>query len=127
MASEEASSFNSFNNDGSFLAQFRRLQEQKKQQKSEQSSSKPPTMTASGFMPATLSSKRVTKSGAVVMKLSGVKKKTAPAVKLKRPPAALRGDSDSEDEGGDSTGMLFQSLRAYHACVCWVKKSSHQN
>ena len=112
MASEEESTFNSFNNDGSFLEQFRRLQEQKKQEKSGQNSSKPPpTMTTSGFMPATLSSKRVTKSGAVIMKLSGVKKKTAPPVKLKRPPAALRGDSDSEDEGA-STGMLFQSLKA---------------
>lgn len=115
MASEEESdstaepSFNSFNNDGSFLEQFRRLQEQQKQEKSGQSSSKP-TMTASSFMPATLSSKRVTKSGAVIMKLSGVKKKTAPAVKLKRPPAALRGDSDSEDEG-NGTGM-FQRLKA---------------
>ena len=68
-------------------------------------------------MPATLQSSktRVTKSGAVIMKLSGVKKKTAPAVKLKRPPAALRGDSDSENEG-DSTGMLFQSLEALPVC-----------
>lgn len=124
MASEEQSdstaelSFNSFNNDGSFLEQFRRLQEQQKTEKSAQSpstsSQAKPTMTASSFMPATLTSKRVTKSGAVVMKLSGVKKKAAPAVKLKRPPAALRGDSSSEDEG-DGTGM-FQSF----VCLsCW--------
>ena len=105
-ASEPA--FNSFNNDGSFLEQFRRMQEQQKQEKSVQSSTASsqakPSMTTRSFMPATLSSSRISKSGTVIMKLGGVKK-TAPAVKLKRPPAALRGDSSSEDEGPD-TGMF---------------------
>ena len=76
------------------------MQEQQKQEKPDQSSAQETrkTMTTSSFMPATLSSKRVTKSGAVIMKLSGVKKKSELAVKLKKPPAAL-GDSSSEDEG----------------------------
>ena len=102
-SSAEEPAFNTFNNDGSFLEQFRRMQEQQKQVRDGQKSNPPPLdevkKTTSGFMPATLTSKRVTKSGAVVMKLSGVKKKAEQAVKLKRPPAGLRGDSSSEDEG----------------------------
>ena len=93
---------NTFNNDGSFLAQFRRMQEQKKQDKDgqkPQSTDQQFKKTTSGFMPTTFTSKRLTKGGAVIMKLSGVKKKSEPAVKLKRPAAGLRGDSSSEDEG----------------------------
>lgn len=107
--------FNVFNNDGSFMEQFRRLQEKQKEEKNAQSSSftrqatAKPTLTAATFTPAALSTKRVTKSGAVIMKLSGVKKNSAPSVKLKRPPAALRGDSSSEDEE-DTTGASAQKL-----------------
>ena len=103
----EDPSFNAFNNDGSFLERFRRMQEQQKQEKDGQkSAAEQVKKTTSGFMPTTFTSKRLTKGGAVIMKLSGVKKKTEPAVKLKIPPAGLRGDSSSEDEGeiGDKKG-----------------------
>ena len=108
LSSTTDGSFNTFNNDGSFFEQFKRMQEQQKQEKTAQSSAQErKTMTTSSFMPATLSSKRVTKSGAVIMKLSGVKKKGEPAVKLKKPPAAL-GDSSSEDEGDtEKKGIKF--------------------
>lgn len=110
--SSEDGSFNAFNNDGSFLERFRRMQEKGKQEQTGHQSSSPEkgTMTTSSFMPATLTSKRVTKSGAVVMKLSGVKKKTDQGVKLlKKPPAAL-GDSSSEDEGDtDKKGKHFSA------------------
>lgn len=118
-SSEGDASFNSFNNDGSFLEQFKRMQEQKKLEESRQNSK--PTVyihqvqeskfktaaTTSSFMPATLSSKRVTKGGAVIMKLSGVKRKSDQAVKLKKPlvASALGDDSSSEeDETGTKKG-----------------------
>ena len=105
LSDNEDASFNSFNNDGSFMEKFRRMQEQQKLKKATQNSknvtgleSRKMPATSSSFMPATLTSKRVTKGGAVIMKLSGVKKKGGQAVKLK-PAAGLGGDSSSEDEG----------------------------
>ena len=106
LSDNEDASFNSFNNDGSFMEKFRRMQEQQKLKKAATQNSKNVTglesrkmpATTGSFMPATLTSKRVTKGGAVIMKLSGVKKKSGQAVKLK-PAAGLVGDSSSEDEG----------------------------
>ena len=100
---------NTFSNDGSFFEQFKKMQELQKQ-KQQQSSSQ--TSSTSGFSETgpTVSNKRVTKSGTVLMNLSGVKKTKEPDVKLKNPgqsaQKAFRGDgSSSESEGEEDKGV----------------------
>lgn len=96
---------NAFVNDGSFMEQFRRMQElQQQKQQANKADVSAGSTKSSGFSSVPLLSTaktRVTKSGTVVMKLSGVKKKSEKAKKL--PTAgvskAFKEGSSSESEG----------------------------
>ena len=119
-SSQTTSSFNSFNNDGSFLERFKKMQEQKQNQSgsgSQTKSLKGATMIAASPAP-TSSGTRVTKGGAVLMKLSGVKKTQQPETKLKKTTKSVKkafgGDgSSSESEEEDTRGRV-----CLRACVC---------
>lgn len=115
--------FNAFSNDGSFFEQFKKMQELQKQQ--QESSSQTNSTSGTSQTVPTMSSKRVTKSGTVLMNLSGVKKTNEPDVKLKLKNVgqsarkAFGGDgssSESEGEGGkgvlsmlNSVGVIFST------------------
>ena len=95
------SSSNTFLNDGSFLEKFKKIQEIQQQKDKAQESTE--TSRFSSVPLVSASNSRVTKSGAVVAKLSGVKKRTDKTKKLRDVGVkkVFKGSSSSESEEGE--------------------------
>ena len=83
---------NNFSNDGSFLEQFRKMQEQKAKEEEAKREAERAQVTKPLFS-------RVSKTRPVVMKVGGIKKGLLPGAKLKNPPGVAVKKAFSDEEG----------------------------